>query len=63
MESNNSFSTYYDGYIYYKKGAYLCRQKTEEYDGVETIYYLKDEDAAFIINGWEIIYKLSRQDR
>lgn len=23
--------------------------KTEEYDGVETIYYLKDEDAAFII--------------
>ena len=47
--ANNSFSTYYDGYIYYKKGAYLCRQKTEEYDGVETIYYLKDEDAAFII--------------
>ena len=47
--TNNSFSTYYDGYIYYKKGAYLCRQKTEEYDGVETIYYLKDEDAAFII--------------
>ena len=47
--TNNSFSTYYDGYIYYKKGAYLCRQKTEEYDGVETIYYLKDEDTAFII--------------
>ena len=46
--ANNSFSTYYDGYIYYKIGAYLCRQKTED-DGVEIIYSLKDEDAAFII--------------
>ena len=49
--TNNSFSTYYNGYIYYKKGHVLYRRNMTKSHGMETdiVYYLQDEDANFVI--------------
>ena len=42
--TNNSFSTYYNGYIYYKKGHVLYRRNMTKSHGMETdiVYYLQD---------------------
>lgn len=52
--TQNSFSKYYDGYIYYREGDYLYREKAEGSDGVETLYSFNDEDANFVIMDGDI---------
>ena len=52
--TQNSFSKYYDGYIYYREGDYLYREKEEGSDGVETLYSFNDEDANFVIMDGDI---------
>lgn len=47
--SDNFFSRYYKGYVYYKKGGYLYRQKMNSDDEEEEIYYLGDENSDFVI--------------
>lgn len=70
--SDNFFSRYYKGYIYYKKGGYLYRQKVKSDDEEEEIYYLGDGDSDFVIMDGDIyinyyeeedgLYKLVKVD-
>ena len=71
---NNEVSTYYDGYIYYKKGNEIWRHKEEENDGEEDgfVCYLEDETDNFVVmdgdiyintcNDTEDLYKLLKVD-
>lgn len=70
--SDNFFSRYYKGYVYYKKEGYLYRQKMNSDDEEEVIYYLGDENSDFVIMDGDIyinyyerkddLYKLVKVD-
>ena len=61
--SDNFFSSYYKGYVYYKKGGYLYRQKMNSNDEEEEIYYLGDGNSDFVIRDGDIyIYYYEEED-
>lgn len=70
--SDNFFSQYYNGYIYYKREGYLYREKMEGDNEAETIYYLGDGNSDFVIMDGDIyisyyeetdgLYKLIKVD-
>ena len=61
--SDNFFSSYYKGYVYYKKEGYLYRQKMNSNDEEEEIYYLGDGNSDFVIRDGDIyIYYYEEDD-